>query len=90
MWPEGRGSTGLGNEQRAPRHLPKPQTLQAGIKKGSPSHGRMISMGDGRESSLFHLRDPEEESYFKGKQGDLNNAKMLTPVAPEVLFIACW
>lgn len=41
-------------------------------------------------SSLFHLHDPKGESYFKGKQEDPNNAKMLTPVAPEVLFIACW
>lgn len=75
----------------APRQFPKLQTLQAEKKRQrSTSHGKMIPMDGGRGSSLFHLHDPEEESYFKGKQGDLNNAKMLTPVAPEVLFIACW
>lgn len=76
---------------RAPGQPPKPQTLQDRKKKAAQhKHGKMISMDDGRGSSLFHLHDPEEESYFKGKQGDLNNAKMLTPVAPEILFIACW
>lgn len=50
----------------------------------------MISVDDGRGSSLLRLCDPEEESYFKGKQDDLNNAKMLKPVAPAALFIACW
>lgn len=50
----------------------------------------MISAGEGKGSSVSHLRDPEGQSYFKGKQEDPNNAKMLTPVAPAVLFIACW
>lgn len=76
---------------RAPGQPPNPKSCRAGKKRQhSTSHGKMISLDDGRGSSLFHLHDPEEESYFKGKQGDLNNAKMLTPVAPEVLFIACW
>lgn len=105
MWPElrpagapgdvsrhrlARGSRALGDEQGS-WAAPKPQILQGRKKRQhSTSHGKMISLDDGRGSSLFHLHDPEEESYFKGKQGDLNNAKMLTPVAPEVLFIACW
>lgn len=75
----------------APGQLPKPQTLQAKKKRQrNTSRGKMISTDDGRGSSLFRLRDPEGESYFKGKQEDPNNAKMLTPVAPAMLFIACW
>lgn len=76
----------------APRQLPKPRALQAKKKKRqrNTSCGKMISTDDGRGSTLFRLRDPERESYFKGKQEDPNNAKMLTPVAPAVLFIACW
>jgi len=73
-----------------PGQVPKPQDLQAKKRQHSTSHGKMISTDDGRGSLLFRLHDPEGESYFKGKQEDPNNAKMLTPVAPAVLFIACW
>lgn len=71
-----------------PGHLPKSHICRH--KKAAQSHDEMISADDGKGSSLSRLHDPEGESYFKGKQEDPNNAKMLTPVAPAVLFIACW
>lgn len=68
-----------------------PNPKFAGKKRQrNTSCGKLISMDNGRGSLLFRLCDPEGECYFKGKQEDPNNAKMLTPVAPEVLFIACW
>lgn len=85
-----RGSRALGNEQHSQAVPQTPNSAGRKKRQRSTSHGKMIPMDGGRGSSLFHLHDPEEESYFKGKQGDLNNAKMLTPVAPDVLFIACW